>query len=102
MVAFVLLGAGTDMKTHITVMGDVSVVESNAEHALNEEERNMHYCTECGWSMDGDDRATEHERNRRAIEHHVETGHTIVSRSPPMRPTSPTDGGPEDRHRAVE
>jgi hypothetical protein len=61
----------------------------------------MHQCTECGWSMDGNDQATEVERNRRAIEHHIETGHAVVSRSPPPKRGS-ADERSEGRHQAVE
>lgn len=61
----------------------------------------MHYCTECDWSMDDDDRTTDDERNRRAIEHHIETGHTIVSREPPTPPSGSADES-ESRHQAAE
>lgn len=65
-------------------------------------EPNMHQCTKCGWSIDEDDRATEHERNQRAIEHHIETGHTIVSRTLPARLEEAGDDGSEGRHRVAE
>lgn len=92
------------METRITVREDLSAEESGGERFEREEietERDMHHCTECGWSIDRNDRATEHERNQRTIEHHIETGHTIVSRAPPTPPSGSADES-ESRHQAAE
>jgi predicted small metal-binding protein len=45
----------------------------------------MHkYCLECDWRASTDDGDTEQEVSRKAIEHFVETGHTVDSiRLPP-------------------
>jgi hypothetical protein len=90
------------METHITTMEDVSGRDPNAERrSIGGTNETMHQCTECGWSMDGNDQATEVERNRRAIEHHIETGHAVVSRSPPPKRGS-ADERSEGRHRTAE
>lgn len=62
----------------------------------------MHYCIECDWSMDTDERSTEYERNQRAIQHHLETGHTIVSRLPAVRPRGRADDEPKSQNELAE
>ncbi|MFC4247960.1 hypothetical protein ACFOZ7_13580 [Natribaculum luteum] len=37
------------------------------------------YCLECGWSATPDEDDTVEDVSRRALEHFVETGHTVVS-----------------------
>lgn len=53
----------------------------------------MHYCIECDWSTRTDEPHTEHEYNEQAIEHHIETGHTIAPGSPAPRPGSGAERG---------
>ncbi|WP_254761959.1 hypothetical protein [Natrinema marinum] len=49
----------------------------------------MKYCLDCDWSADSTDLPSQRARSRAAIEHHVETGHTIDSRESAVRPTTP-------------
>ncbi|WP_265111857.1 hypothetical protein [Halosolutus halophilus] len=42
------------------------------------------YCLECDWKISSDEGYTEREVSKKAIEHFVETGHTVDSlRLPP-------------------
>lgn len=41
----------------------------------------MHYCTTCGWFTGSNGEYTEDDCNERAIQHYVETEHTVVHRS---------------------
>ena len=42
----------------------------------------VHYCLDCGWRISARDGHSTAVRSRRAIEHHVQTGHTIDSHRP--------------------
>ena len=48
----------------------------------------MKFCLTCDWFVDDAD-GTERERSKRALEHFVETGHSIDSRDSIGRPTPP-------------
>ena len=48
----------------------------------------MKYCHNCDWFADRED-TTERERSKRALEHFVETGHSIDSSDSVGRPTPP-------------
>ncbi|WP_137289199.1 hypothetical protein [Natronorubrum halophilum] len=52
----------------------------------------MKYCLNCDWWTSETDEPSARVRSRRAIEHHVETGHTIDSSEgvvPPQLPDVP-------------
>lgn len=49
----------------------------------------MKYCLDCDWSLNGADEPSQRDRSRAAIDHHVETGHTIDSTESIVRPTTP-------------
>ncbi|QFU82672.1 hypothetical protein [Natronorubrum aibiense] len=46
----------------------------------------MKYCLNCGWQAHDDDQA-DRSPSRQAIDHHVETGHTIDSSDGAVPPT---------------
>ncbi|RKD97934.1 hypothetical protein [Halopiger aswanensis] len=50
----------------------------------------MKFCHTCDWFVDETDGATEQERSRLALEHFVETGHSIDSSGSVGRPTPPS------------
>ncbi|MBZ6495449.1 hypothetical protein [Natrinema longum] len=54
----------------------------------------MKYCLDCDWSLNAVDEPSRGDRSRAAIEHHVETGHTIDSSESTVRPTTPGVAGP--------
>lgn len=45
----------------------------------------MHYCLNCTWRTSTDERRTDNS-DRRAIDHHVATGHTVIHHSIKRRP----------------
>ena len=49
----------------------------------------MKFCHNCDWFVDAAD-GTERERSRLAVEHFVETGHSIDSSDSVGRPTPPS------------
>jgi hypothetical protein len=49
----------------------------------------MKYCLNCDWFASVEDAGTKQERSKLAIEHFVETGHTIDSSDSLCRPTPP-------------
>lgn len=49
----------------------------------------MKFCHACDWFVDDEDGATERERSRLAVDHFVETGHSIDSSESVGRPTPP-------------
>lgn len=54
----------------------------------------MKYCLDCDWNLSATDEPSDRDRSRRAIDHHVETGHTIDSSDgvvPPRIPDVATD-----------
>ena len=54
----------------------------------------MKYCLHCDWHTSETDEPSERARSRAAVEHHVETGHTIDSKDgvvPPRVPDVPTE-----------
>lgn len=54
----------------------------------------MKYCLNCDWHTSATDEPSAHARSRAAIEHHVETGHTIDSSDgvvPPRIPDVPDE-----------
>ncbi|WP_226480541.1 hypothetical protein [Natrinema amylolyticum] len=53
----------------------------------------MKYCLDCDWSETAADEPSQRSRSRAAIEHHVETGHTIDSSESIVRPTVPDVSG---------
>ncbi|ELY80428.1 hypothetical protein [Natrinema gari] len=53
----------------------------------------MKYCLDCDWSQSAVDDPSQQSRSRAAINHHVETGHTIDSSDGTVRPTVPAVSG---------
>ncbi|ELY53339.1 hypothetical protein [Natronolimnohabitans innermongolicus] len=54
----------------------------------------MKYCLNCDWSLSPTDEPSDRVRSREAIDHHVETGHTIDSSDgvvPPRIPDVPDE-----------
>ncbi|ELY67931.1 hypothetical protein [Natrinema versiforme] len=49
----------------------------------------MKYCLDCDWSLNAADEPSQRDRSQAAIDHHVETGHTIDSSESIVRPTAP-------------
>ena len=52
--------------------------EDKAQNVLSQD-TTIKYCLHCDWHTRGSDGYTKQERSREAIDHHVETGHTIDS-----------------------
>ncbi|AEH37096.1 hypothetical protein [Halopiger xanaduensis] len=50
----------------------------------------MKFCHTCDWFVDETDGATEQDRSRLALEHFVETGHSIDSSESVGRPMPPS------------
>ena len=53
----------------------------------------MKYCLDCDWSVTAADDSSQRNRSRAAIDHYVETGHTIDSSESVIRPTTPAVDG---------
>lgn len=53
----------------------------------------MKYCHRCGWSVSADDGLTRADRSQKALEHYLETGHTIDSTDSETRPDSTPAAG---------
>ena len=49
----------------------------------------MKICLDCDWSLNAAEEPSRSSRSKAAIEHHVETGHTIDSSESILRPTTP-------------
>ncbi|ELZ18899.1 hypothetical protein C478_00415 [Natrinema thermotolerans DSM 11552] len=49
----------------------------------------MKYCLDCDWHATAADDPDQRDRSRAAIDHYVETGHTIDSSESLVRPTTP-------------
>ena len=54
----------------------------------------MHYCLDCTWRTNTDERRTD-DSDRRAIDHHVATGHTVVHRSTDRSPNAEDEPNPD-------
>ncbi|QSW99691.1 hypothetical protein [Haloterrigena alkaliphila] len=50
----------------------------------------MKFCHNCDWFAAVEDGATERERSQQALEHFLETGHSIDSSDSVGRPTTPS------------
>lgn len=50
----------------------------------------MKYCHTCDWFADREDNSTHRERSKAALEHFVETGHSIDSSDSVGRPMPPS------------
>ncbi|MDJ1432256.1 hypothetical protein [Halostagnicola sp. A-GB9-2] len=50
----------------------------------------MKYCHNCEWAVHETDGYTAQERKEQALEHHIETGHTVDSSDSAIRPQVPT------------
>lgn len=46
---------------------------------MNDHEDRRLYCTTCSWSVSSTDELSRMERSKSAIDHYLETGHTIES-----------------------
>ncbi|WP_222916893.1 hypothetical protein [Natrinema sp. SYSU A 869] len=53
----------------------------------------MKYCLDCDWSETTANEPSQQDRSQAAIEHHVETGHTIDSRESEIPPLTPDIAG---------
>ncbi|SER18520.1 hypothetical protein [Natrinema salaciae] len=53
----------------------------------------MKYCLDCDWSQNAADEPSQRNRSQAAIDHHVETGHTIDSTESLVRPMTPDVDG---------
>lgn len=49
----------------------------------------MKYCLDCDWSLNAADEPSQRDRSQAAIDHHVDTGHTIDSSESIVRPATP-------------
>lgn len=49
-------------------------------------EDDAHYCADCGWRTNVDEEYSRTDCTRRAIQHHVETAHTVVHQAADQRP----------------
>lgn len=54
----------------------------------------MHYCLDCTWRTNTDERRTD-DSDRRAIDHHVATGHTVVHHSIDRSPNAKDEPNPD-------
>lgn len=49
----------------------------------------MKYCHNCDWAVRETDGYSQHERSKQALEHYLETGHTIDSSDSAIQPRVP-------------
>ncbi|QLK27455.1 hypothetical protein HYG81_07605 [Natrinema zhouii] len=53
----------------------------------------MKYCLDCDWHLNAATEPSQHARSQAAINHYVETGHTIDSSESIVRPATPNLAG---------
>lgn len=68
----------TSSSFHWRKDGDGGFRESGARADVTAEAA-VTYCLHCEWEASAADGSTAHERSKRAVDHHVETGHAIDS-----------------------
>lgn len=54
---------------------------SNMSSQSVDQDDSVHSCTDCGWQTDSDDEHPGTDRTKQAIQHHIETAHTVVHAS---------------------